>query len=109
MISEKAVEMQRDIFLCFIDYQKVFDTVRHGELLRMLARLGMDKKDLRVIKNLYYQQKAAVRVRDELTETVDIKRGVRQGCVPSPDLFILFGEIMGMEGFSIGGRNVKKY
>ena len=111
MMSERAVEMQRDVFLCFIDYQKAFDTVRHEELLRMLERLGVDEKDLRLIKNLYYQQKAAVRVGDELTDTVDIKRGVRQGCVLSPDLFVLYGEIImreieGMEGFSIGGRNV---
>ena len=68
MISERAVEMQRDVFLCFIDYQKAFDTVRHGEMLRMLARLGVDDRDIRVIRNLYYQQKAAVRVGDELTE-----------------------------------------
>ena len=25
MISERAIEMQRDVFLCFIDYQKAFD------------------------------------------------------------------------------------
>ena len=103
--------MQRDVFLCFIDYQKAFDTVRHEEMMRMLARLEVDGKDLRLIRNMYYQQKAAVRVGDELTETVDIKRGVRQGCVMSPDLFTLYGEIImreieELEGFSIGGRNV---
>ena len=111
MICERAIEMQRDVFLCFIDYQKAFDTVRHEELMRMLAGLEIDSKDIRVIKNLYYHQKAAVRVGDELTEVVDIKRGVRQGCVMSPDLFNLYGEVImreieGVEGFSIGGRNV---
>ena len=111
MICERAIEMQRDVFLCFIDYQKAFDTVRHEELMRMLAGLEIDSKDIRVIKNLYYHQKAAVRVGDELTEVVDIKRGVRQGCVMSPDLFTLYGEVImreieEVEGFSIGGRNV---
>ena len=48
---------------------------------------------------------------DELTETVDIKRGVQQGCVPSPDLFILYEEIIMRETervdcFCIEGRNV---
>ena len=111
MICERAIEMQRDVYLCFIDYQKAFDTVRHEEMMRMLARLEVDEKDIRVIRNLYYQQKAAVRVGDELTETVEIKRGVRQGCVMSPDLFTLYGEVImreieEMEGFSIGGRNI---
>ena len=83
--------MQRDIFLCFMDYYKAFDTRRHEEFLRILARLRLDEKDLKVIKNLYYQQKAAMRLGDELTKTVDIKSGVRQGCVLSPDLFIFYG------------------
>ena len=110
MMTERAIEMQRDIFLCFIDYQKAFDTVKHGEMLSMLVRLGVDDRDVRLIKNLYYQQKAGVRVGDELTEMVDIKRGVRQGCVLSPDLFTLYGEVIMreiemLEGLSIGGRN----
>ena len=76
----------------------------------MLARLGIDEKDLRVIKNLYYQQKAVVRVGDELTELVEIRRGVRQGCVLSPDLLTLYGEVIMrefdmMDGFSLGGTN----
>ena len=71
----------------------------------MLVRV--DEKDIRVIKNLHYQQRAAVRVRIELLE---IKRGVGQGCVLSPDLFTLYGEVIMreiemMDGFSIEGRN----
>ena len=103
--------MQKDLYLCFIDYEKAFDTVRHQELLRMLERLGVDEKDMRIIRNLYYQQKAAVKVGNELTEFVDINRGVRQECVLSPDLFALYGEIIlraieTMDGFSLGGRNI---
>ena len=52
------------------------------------------EKNLRVIKNLCYQQKTAVRVGDELTEMVDIKSSVRQGCVLSPVLLIFYGEII---------------
>ena len=55
MLSERAIEMQNDVYLCFIDYEKTFDTVIHQEMLTMLARLGVDEKDLRLIKYLYYQ------------------------------------------------------
>ena len=111
MLGERALEMQKDLFMCFIDYQKAFDTVRHADLLKILNRLDIGKKDLRVIRNLYYEQTAAVRVEDELTDWVNIKRGVRQGCVMSPVLFSLYGEtimrnIADLEGIKVGGQNV---
>ena len=77
-LSETEVEMQMDLCLCFIDYEKAFETVRYQEKLMILARLRVDEKDLSSIKNLYYQQKAAVGVGDDLTELVDIRCGVRR-------------------------------
>ena len=111
MIIERAIEVQKNLFMCFIDYQKAFDTVKHEELLALLSSLDIGRKDLRIIRNLYYEQTAAVRVDNELTDYVKIKRGVRQGCVLSPVLFSLYSEIImrkiaDMEGISIGGQNV---
>ena len=78
MIGERAIEMQKDLFMCLIDYQKAFDTVKHADLLAILSRLDIGRKDLRIVRNLYYEQTSAVRVEDELTEYVDIKRGETQ-------------------------------
>ena len=68
-------------------------------------------KDIRIIRNLYYDQTAAVRVGDELADWVRIRRGVRQGCVMSPVLFSIYGEIImrqvsELEGISVGGKNL---
>ena len=52
----------------------------------------MDKKNLKVITNLYWEQKAAVRLRVGNSDEFDIERGVRQGCVLSPKLFNLYAE-----------------
>ena len=111
MLGERGIEMQKDIFLCFIDYEKAFDTVRHKDLLTVLKRLQIGGKEMRIIRNLYYDQTAAVRVGDELADWVEIKRGVRQGCVMSPLLFSLYGEIIMREiadlgGVSVGGKNI---
>ena len=53
-----------------------------------------------------------MRVDNELSEYVKIKRGVRQGCVYSPDLFNLYGEkifreLEDLEGISVGEQNIK--
>ena len=58
-IIERAVGMQKDVYLCFIDVQKTFKTVRHTQLVDMLKEIGIDGKDLRVVTNLYWNQKAA--------------------------------------------------
>ena len=68
--------------------------MRHSQLLTILKRIGIDGKDFRIIRNLYYEQKAAIKLTEGLTEWTDIKRGVRQGCVMSPDLFNLYSEFI---------------
>ena len=64
----------------------------HEQVLEDLKRINIDGKDLRMIKNLYWSQNAAVIVEGELSDWVEIQRGVRQGCVLSPDLFNLYSE-----------------
>ena len=35
-IKEKAREFQKNIYFCFIDYTKVFDSVQHKKLCKIL-------------------------------------------------------------------------
>jgi len=59
-----------------------------------LKRIGIDDKDFRSIRNPYYEQKAAIKLTEGITEWTDIKRGVRQGCVMSQDLLNLYSEFI---------------
>ena len=43
--------------------------------------MNVDGKDLRLIKNLYWNQEASVKAGNNEAEIQYIKRGVRQGCV----------------------------
>ena len=110
-LCERSIEVNKDLYLCFIDYTKAFDKVRHETLLDMLQELEIDGKDIRVIRNLYWNQEAAVRHDGEYSEFCKIKRGVRQGCVLSPDLFNLYSEniirsIEEVKGIVVGGYNL---
>ena len=103
--------MQKDIYMCSVNYTKAFDRIEHNEMMHFLDDLSLDDKDLRLIQTSYYQQYAAIRVNSKLSEMVPIKRGVRQGCILSPDLFSLYSEIIirsldDLKGVSIGGHSI---
>ena len=71
----------------FFYYSKAFDTVSHNKLLEILSKVDIDDNDKMVLTNLYWQQKTRIRYESEMTDNVDIKKGIRQGCVLSPLLF----------------------
>ena len=111
MLAERAVEMQKDVYVCFIDYVKAFDRVRHGPLVEMLESLDLDGQDVELIKNLYWDQKASGRLNGIVSDYVEVMRGVRQGCILSPDLFSLYTEmimrhIKDLDGLRVGGVNI---
>ena len=56
MISERYIEMKKDIYICFIDYVKAFDKVKHEVLFQQLEQLDINGKDLELLKNLYWEQ-----------------------------------------------------
>ena len=93
-IGQRSIEMQKDIFMCFMDYTKALDRIEHNEMMHFFDDLSLDDKDLQLIQTLYYQQYVAIRVNSKLSEMVSIKRGVRQGCILSPYLLSLYGEII---------------
>ena len=92
-LVERSVEKQRDVYTCFIDYSKAFDTVKHESLVELLQSLDVDKSETRLLINLYWKQTAAVRCGDDISEWLDIKQGVRQGCVVFSSLVcIVYGD-----------------
>jgi hypothetical protein len=104
-LSERNIEHNQDIYVCFVDYEKAFDRVNWTKLMRILKDLGVDWKDRRLIKDLYMGQTATVRTGQGTAGPCIIGRGVRQGCLLSPLLFNIYAETMmkeAMEGMSEG-------
>ena len=50
------------MYVCFLDYEKAFDKVRYQDLLEIMEEIGVDDKDLGLMKNLYWNIRAGVRV-----------------------------------------------
>ena len=113
ILLQRCYDYQQEIHICFIDYEKAFDTVKHDPLITILREIGLDGKDIRIIQQLYWNQRAEVKINKNLkTESVEIRKGVRQGCILSPLLFNLyldkiFRSIQDSELFGIKVNGVK--
>ena len=81
-IIEKAREFQKNIYLCFIDYAKAFDSVDHNKLWKILKEMGIL---ICLLRNLYAGQEATVRTGHGTTDWFQIGKGVRQAvhCHPA--------------------------
>ena len=57
-IMEKALEFQKSIYFCFIDYAKAFDCVDHKKLGKILKEMGIPDHLTCLLRNLYAGQEA---------------------------------------------------
>ena len=88
-IIEKAREFQKNICFCFTDYAKVFDCVDRKKLWK-IQEMGIPDHLTCLLRNLYTGQEATVRTIHGTTDW--FQKGVRQGCILSPCLFIFYAE-----------------
>ena len=59
-IIEKAREFQKNIYFCFTDYAKYFDSVDHNKLWKILKVIGIPDHLTYLQSNLYAGQEATV-------------------------------------------------
>ena len=91
-IIERAREVQRNIYFCFIDYAKVFDNVDQNKLWKILKEMGLPDHLTCLVKNLHTGQEATVRTGYGTTDWFQIGKAVSQGYILSPCLFNLYAE-----------------
>ena len=111
-IIKKAREFQKNVYFCFIDYEKAFDCVDHNKLWKILKEMGIPDHLTCLLRNLY---STTDRTGHGTTDWFQIGKGVRQGCILSPCLFNLYAEYImrntwleeAQAGIKIAGRNTK--
>ena len=64
-IIEKAIEFQKNMYFCFIDYAIAFDCVDHNKLWKILKEVGISDHLICLLRNLYAGQEATVRTGHE--------------------------------------------
>ena len=59
--TKKQEGSRKNIYFCFIDYAKAFDSVDHNKLWKILQEMGIPDHLIFLLRNLYAGQEATVR------------------------------------------------
>ncbi|VDP24764.1 unnamed protein product [Schistosoma margrebowiei] len=89
IIVEQSVEWNSSLYINFIDYDKALDSVDRTTLWKLLRHYGVPQKIVNIIRNSYDGLHCKIVHGEQLTRSLEVKTGVRQGCLLSPFLFLL--------------------
>ena len=74
--SKKEENSKKNIYFCFINYAKAFDSVDHNKLWKILKEMGIPEHLTCLLRNLYAGQGARVRTGHGTTDWFQIGKGV---------------------------------
>ncbi|RVE40503.1 hypothetical protein evm_014848 [Chilo suppressalis] len=86
-VIQKTEEYNLPFCLAFVDYEKAFDSIETWAVLQSLQRCQVDYRYVEVLRYLYENATMSVRLQNQSSNPIQLKRGVRQGDVISPKLF----------------------
>ena len=80
---------RRDLRILWLDLQNAFGSVPHSIMWDMMARLGVPQHFLDICKDIYTGSTQQIRTESGYTNSIPVRRGIKQGCPLSPLLFNL--------------------
>lgn len=94
-LSEEVTKNNEKLHTVFVDLKKAYDTVDRTLMWAILKKYGIPEKTVNVIKGFYEGMQNRVKYAGKLSEPFETIRGLRQGCILSPLLFLLYiAEVM---------------
>ena len=79
-IIEKVWEKKEEVFCCFVDFKKSFDTVPREKLWHRMEELGVPMHLRAALHRIYKGVKVKIRMSVGISESFRSDIGVKQGC-----------------------------
>ena len=89
-LMNKYSRGKSQLFLCFVDFRKAFDSVWHLALKCKLLESGCKGLFYKIIEDMYNNTSSHIKITTGLLPPISCNSGVKQGDVLSPNLFNLF-------------------
>jgi len=89
IIIEQSNEWNSSLYLLFVDFERAFDSVKRNAIWKALCEIGIPRKITQLIQEMYREAGNRVLHKGKQSDTYYNTRGVRQGCVLSPLLFLI--------------------
>ena len=89
-ITSKYRKLRKKVYAVFVDFRKAFDLVCREALFLKLSRLGITGKFYDVLRHMYSNSTAQIKLSNHICNKFKINKGTEQGHPLSPDLFKIF-------------------
>merc|ERR1711888_425040 len=107
-VCEKMKEKGKQVWVAFMDLEKAYDRIDRDAMWQVMRIYGIGGRVLRGIMSFYDMGRACVRVGSKVSESFEVRVGLRQGCVMSPWLFNIYMDGVVREVYSrVNGMGVK--
>ena len=87
-INEQRIELNSNLYVCFADFEKAFDSVDCSVLWRIMRSYSIPEKIVKMVKVMYSGSVCAVIDGSGVFVRFEVKTSVKQGCM-SGFLFLL--------------------
>ena len=93
-LQEAYREVDKKLYICFVDMEKAFDRVPRRVVEWSLRKKGLPERLVCAVMSLYDEAKTRIRVGSGLSDEFAVKVGVHQGSVLSPLLFAIAVDVI---------------
>lgn len=95
-VLKHADKYNKNGILLFLDFEKAFDSLEWNFMMLSLEKFNFGSDFLTWIKTLYTHPCLSIKNNGYLSETLEMQRGIRQGCPLSALLFVISIEILAL-------------